>query len=81
MPYLTVDEFKVLLRTKSLELIVQDQVFEGDPYVFRNTPSAYAAFRQHLSERIGTLAENIVVVGSAKTGFSLSPDGFPRPFY
>jgi hypothetical protein len=34
----------------------------------------------HLCGAIGVIAANIVVVGSAKIGFSLSPDNFPREF-
>lgn len=35
---------------------------------------------QHLSESIGLQEQNVVVVGSAKVGFSLNPENFPRQF-
>jgi hypothetical protein len=33
-----------------------------------------------LSDGLGATTNNIRVVGSAKTGFSLNPDAFPRSF-
>ena len=73
-------EFKDLLRSWPLEDIVDRHVFEGTPYVFRDPPEAFDALRHHLSSRLGLAEENFVVVGSAKMGFSLSPDTFPRQF-
>ena len=80
MPYPTIDQFKELLATKPLEDIVTEYVFSGVPFVFRNQPDGVDALRQHLSKALGLIPENILVVGSAKIGFSLNPDRFPRQF-
>lgn len=39
-----------------------------------------AQLRQHISSALQTDPQSILVVGSAKLGFSLNPDSFPRPF-
>lgn len=80
MPYPTVDQFKELLVTRPLENIVAEYVFSGIPFVFRNQPDSLDALRQHLSEALRFTPKNILVVGSAKIGFSLNPDRFPRQF-
>lgn len=80
MPYPTVDQFKELLLTKPLENIVAEYVFSGIPFVFRNQPNHLDALRQHLSEALRLTPKDILVVGSARIGFSLNPDRFPRQF-
>jgi hypothetical protein len=77
----SVEEFKGVLRTDNLEGIVTDHVFAGAPYVFRHRPEAVRTLRTHLSGSLGLAKEeNVVIVGSAKIGFSLSPHSFPRAF-
>jgi len=78
--YLSVSEFKNLLVQRPLEEVVKTYVFGGVPFVFANQPSAMDTLKQHLHDCLGVAAENIKVIGSAKIGFSLSPDNFPRNF-
>ena len=80
MPYLTVEEFKKVLLEEPLDKVVEDVVFRGDAYAFRDCPEALQRLRQHVSASFPVAPDNIVVVGSAKMGFSLSPDAFPRQF-
>ncbi len=78
--YPTPSEFRDLLRTEPLELLVKHYVFEGIPYVFRRSPDRKEKLAQHLSDQLQTKPENVRIVGSAKIGFSLSPDSFSREF-
>jgi hypothetical protein len=80
MPYPTPEEFKEILRCVPLEKVVEDHVFQGIPYVFRESPQASQTLSRHLSVRLGVRQDDIVIIGSAKIGFSLDPDNFPRQF-
>lgn len=60
--------------------IMQEHLFEGLPFVFRDTPQTLGVLKSHLAAELGVDASNIVVVGSARLGFSLNPDKFPRQF-
>jgi hypothetical protein len=75
-----VGEFKSLLLSGDVRDVVQHQIFEGPVHAFRQRPADLHVLRQHLVSHLHLAAEGIIVVGSAKTGFSLSPDNFPRPF-
>lgn len=85
MNYPTSDEFRNLLKPAALATLVDEYVFSGAPFggvpfVFRNDPSAGDLLRDQLSAGLRVRPANVIVVGSAKIGFSLSPDGFPRIF-
>ena len=66
--------------TRPLSEVVDTYVFAGEPFAFRDQPTALATLRDHLSKELDLDEENVSVVGSAKVGFSLSPDTFFRPF-
>jgi len=76
----TVVEFKTALLTRPLNEIVDNYIFSGEPFAFRNQPTALATLRGHLSSTLPLNENNVVIVGSAQVGFSLSPDTFFRPF-
>jgi hypothetical protein len=76
----TIEEFKIALLTRPLNGIIKEFIFEGDPYVFRNAPTAMQALRDHLSKALSIQPENIIIIGSAKLGFSLGPDTMFRQF-
>ncbi len=80
MPYLTVDQFKQTLANDPPAAVTQQYVFAGVPYVFRDEPASNDLLISYLSENMGIPQRDIVVVGSAKLGFSLNPDTFPRAF-
>jgi hypothetical protein len=86
MPYPSVDSFTDILLSDSLDNVVRQYVFEGTPFVFRNYPQTERILYRHLGPHLASSKddvipeENIIVVGSAKIGFSLSPNTFPRRF-
>ena len=80
MAYLTVDQFKEVLTNSPLPVVAQKHIFGGLPYVFRDEPTSHDLLISYLSDTLEVLPENVVVVGSAKTGFSLHPERFPRGF-
>ena len=80
MPYPTPDQFRELLKTAPPDTIVDDLLFHGTPYVFRHRPTGLTLLRESLSSSLNVQPDNVVVVGSAKLGFSLSPVTFPRRF-
>src|SRR6266567_7756001 len=78
--YPTVSEFKKLLFSRPLEEIAKSEVFTGIPYVFAQQPATMERLKKHLNDHLGIARDDIVVIGSAQIGFSLSPDNFPRAF-
>lgn len=80
MPYPNAEEFIDILLSYPLEVVVKKYVFEGTPYVFRERPLVHDALQQHLCSALSLSMRNVIVVGSAKIGFSLSPDNFSRKF-
>ena len=76
----SVDEFKKALLTTPLDEIVREYIFKGLPYVFRDTPELMKALRNHLCNDLEISGESTIVIGSAKIGFSLSPDTVFRQF-
>jgi len=77
----TVDEFKTLLTTEPIPYIVKEYVFGGETYAFKDNPSIVDDLKAFLSGKLDVKEENITIVGSAKIGFSLSPDTFSRKFH
>lgn len=80
MAHSPVDDFEKDLRTRSLEWVANHYIFEGTPYIFRDRPEIVNMLSTHLSRQLELSSENIRIIGSAKVGFSLSPDNFPREF-
>ena len=76
----TIAEFKSALLSRPDNEVLQEYVFSGDPYAFCDQPNALHNLRTHLSKALSVDENNIVIVGSAQAGFSLSPDNFPRRF-
>jgi hypothetical protein len=76
----TVSEFRTALLTRPLNELVDEYVFSDRPFAFRELPEAMPKLRSHLSTRLKLNEKNVVIVGSAQVGFSLSPDSFFRPF-
>lgn len=80
MPYLSKDELLKMLKEKRRGEIVENHLLGGLPYIFRDNPGAYKNFVETLSGQFGTPVENIGIIGSARTGFSLDPDKFGTAF-
>jgi hypothetical protein len=81
MPSVTPNEFASVVATAPvLADVVRGTLFGGLPYVFANSPGDWSRLRGSLSARLGCPEEQIVVVGSAKMGFSLAPRKYGRAF-
>jgi hypothetical protein len=80
MPHLTVNEFKAMLIDTPLNQVVEEHILGGETYAFRKRPILMNEIQRHLTARLPVTAENIIIVGSAKTGFSLNPDAYFNPF-
>jgi hypothetical protein len=80
MTYPTKEEFVKLLFTINRLNLLETHVFQGTPYVFRNAPADYAALRSHVASKLGIAIDDITIIGSARTGFSIAPDTFGIPF-
>lgn len=78
--YPSPEEFRDLLRTTHLESVVKTYIFQGTPFVFRDKPELEEVLIGHLCKSLRLKPSSIAIVGSAKIGFSLSPDAFPRQF-
>jgi hypothetical protein len=76
----TADEFAALLTTENIEELVRDVLFQGVPYVFEDAPETWAGLRGRVAEGLNCQEEEILVIGSAKMGYSLAPRKFGRPF-
>lgn len=55
-------------------------VIDNPPFAFREQPLLYDQMRQFIAIRIGVLPNDIKLIGSAKTGFSISINEFGRPY-
>lgn len=80
MPFITINEFKDLLKDTPETEIVTEYIFAGAPYAFRQNPLLMNVVVRHLTSRLPITAEDITIVGSAKLGFSLNPDAYFNQF-
>src|SRR4051812_43686357 len=78
--YPTPTEFPAWLKTGRFGDLVDRWLFRGAVYAFDERPENGTLLLSLLSSQLGTREENIRIVGSAKLGFSLSPDSFSRSF-
>jgi hypothetical protein len=77
----SIAQFTQDLQSLPVEDVVKRHVFTDEPHVFRGKAKGLSLLRQHLGKHLNVPESNIVVVGSAQTGFSLAPDSFPRAFH
>ena len=78
--YPTKEEFEDLLRSRSLDRIVDDYLLTGIPFSFADRPDVYQRMIGELAKGLDVPKQDICVVGSARIGFSLSPPDFGAPF-
>jgi len=78
--YPTVAEMRGLIQAEAPDNLVRRYVFGELPYVFKANPPTYETLKEHLRDELGVSVDNITIVGSAKAGYSLAPDTFPRKF-
>lgn len=70
----TIDSFKADLNNYSYEFLTSKWVLEKIPYIFDNNADDYINAKLKLSSLINVDSCSIIFVGSASTGFSLSPN-------
>ncbi len=56
------------------EIFVRLWLTEGEPYAFRDCPAIFEDMRGWLASRLKLNPKEFTLVGSARTGFSLSPE-------
>ena len=62
-----------------LEQLVDAELLDGIPHIFRGDAAQLRAFRAHIAHALGAPAADIYIVGSAHLGFSLNPHHYFRP--
>ena len=75
-----VAEFRQDLLRRRTATVVSERILDGEPFVFADDREMYDALVRELSRNLSVRPNSIVAVGSAKLGFSVHPDKFPRPF-
>ncbi|HEX9790772.1 MAG TPA: hypothetical protein VGA60_08920 [Kiloniellales bacterium] len=65
---------------KDVSQFVNLWMTEGIPYAFRYEPMRYELIREWIGNYLDVQPKNISLVGSARIGFSLSPDKFGREY-
>jgi hypothetical protein len=75
-------EFEALMRATApnLESVVAQALFAGTPAAFEGHPAEYDTLCITLSQRLKVPKSDVVVVGSARTGFSLDQINYGTPF-
>ena len=71
---LAIDDFKSDFQNHSYEFLTSKWVLEKIPYIFNNNSEDYINAKLNLSSLINVDSCSIIFVGSASTGFSLSPN-------
>lgn len=74
------DEFKQMVLDRPAEDLVEEYLFGGEVYAFREWPEAASVLEKHLCSKLRLESIESAVVGSAKLGFSLKPYQFGSPF-
>ena len=79
---LTVEEFKARLKDPKLtDLdIVRGYITHGNPYVFQDDEEKYFEIKKRIATKYDINPQEVLMVGSAKLGFSMSPMKLWKPF-
>ena len=82
--YLSADNFIKIYRSIDSELdrkiLLRHIVRFNTPYVFRDSPLIYEQIRNYLADRLRLEVSEILIIGSAKTGFSMSTEEYGKVF-
>lgn len=71
---------ELVLEVDHLDVIAKVFLLEGTPHVFAQSPMKYMVFREQVADRFQVGYQDVCVVGSAKLGFSPSPQKFGKVF-
>ncbi|MCA9032693.1 MAG: hypothetical protein KDA66_17880 [Planctomycetaceae bacterium] len=69
----TEEEFRVLLKHVSPGVLAKRYLSTGLPFVFKDQPHKFLAFREALAKIFSVRPQDIAVMGSARFGFSTNP--------
>ena len=78
--YPSKQEFEEQLRTRPVDRIIEEHLFSGVPFYSKNEPDVHTKLLSAVSKGLKVPQRDICVVGSARVGFSLSPDKFGELF-
>lgn len=70
----TESEFKLLLEHVAPGVLAKRYLSSGLPFVFKGEPHKYLAFREAVGKIFGVEPQQVAVMGSARFGFSTSPN-------
>jgi hypothetical protein len=77
----TSEEFKqLILALDNHRVLAKVFLLKGTPFVFENRPMKYVIFREQVADRFEIGSQDVCIVGSAKLGYSPSPQKFGTPF-
>lgn len=78
----TVQEFKNKLRDRTISdlEIVQGYITHGPAFVFQGDEEKYFKLKKTIAQRFELNPQNVIMIGSAKLGFSISPLKLWEPF-
>jgi len=76
---MTVEELAALLASHTDAEFVDAQLPDRRPWIF-NGDAQYEGWRSRVSDALGVQEQDLIIVGSAATGYSLSPLKPGRPF-
>ena len=74
------EEFRKLIESKKLEIVVNSLLLEGSVFYFRQNRGRYLDFKNKISAELHVHPKNIEVVGSARLGFRLKSEKLGEPF-
>lgn len=77
-----IEQFKSILKDEKIASvnIVQRYLVYGDPYVFNLNLNSYYSLKEATAKQFEVHPHNIIMVGSAKLGFSIAPTKKWKPF-
>jgi predicted nucleotidyltransferase len=77
-----IQRFRAALLNAELsdEIIVQRHIIHPQPYVFDGDENKYFSLKRNISDFFRINPEDVKMVGSAKLGFSISPEQLWKPF-
>ncbi|WP_218011752.1 hypothetical protein [Bacillus cereus] len=61
--------------------IVDQHILFGSPYIFKNDEQQYFSLKRIIAEQFGLSPTNVIMVGSAKLGFSIAPKKLWTPIH
>jgi hypothetical protein len=78
--YFDHEELRGDLGRRDLADVVGDLLFQGHPWLFSDSPDVFVDLQAYVSRELGDAEADVILVGSAATGYSVSPDSFARVF-